>query len=113
MTAQHGERAEIRVDVTGVLLGTAADRLRSALGHVITHDRPDHLHIDLSGVRSLGDSGLYALLWGYTTAIEYGTAYRVTGAHGAALAVLRTTGTLEVLADSDDLGALLLATITR
>jgi hypothetical protein len=48
---------------------------------------------------------------GYVTATDYGTTYRVLNAHGSARHTLQTTATIDVLADSNDLGALLLAVL--
>jgi hypothetical protein len=48
---------------------------------------------------------------GYVAAVEHGTAYRVVGAAGAVRGTLRDAGVLDVLADSDDLGALMLSVL--
>jgi anti-anti-sigma regulatory factor len=78
---------------------------------VILVERPDTLLINLQDVSGFSLAGLHALLTGYVTAIDYGTSYRVRHAHGQVRDVLRATGTKEVLADSNDLGALLLAVL--
>ncbi len=46
---------------------------------------------------------------GYVNAIEYGTTCRVVNAHDHVRKALQATSILEVLADSDDIGSLLLA----
>lgn len=71
----------------------------------------DQLLVNLRGVRSFDVAAVNALLGGYRAAVEFGTTYRVTGAHGQARHVLQRTGTSDVLADSDDLGALILAAL--
>ena len=50
---------------------------------------------------------------GYVAAIQHGTSYRVVGAHGSVRHVLQRTGMSDVLADSDDLGALMVAVLLR
>ncbi|MCU1685936.1 MAG: hypothetical protein JWQ81_6675 [Amycolatopsis sp.] len=73
--------------------------------------RPDALVIDLRHVVALSITGIRTLLTGYLTAIDRGTSYRVLHAHGQARHIMLATGTVDVLADSDDLGALLLAVL--
>jgi anti-anti-sigma regulatory factor len=74
-------------------------------------DRPDELIIDLDAVVRLSTGTLAALICGYVTAIEYGTSYRVVNAHDEVRQAMQATGTLDMLADSEDTGALLLAVL--
>lgn len=76
---------------------------------VIVVDRPDELIIDLDAVVRLSTAALAALICGYVAAIEYGTSYRVVNAHGEVRQAMQATGILDMLADSDDTRALLLA----
>ncbi|WP_329064321.1 hypothetical protein [Amycolatopsis sp. NBC_01480] len=57
-------------------------------------------------------SGVHALIAGYAAAIDYGTSYHVRHAPGPVRHVLQATGTMDLLSDSDDLGALVLAVLT-
>ncbi|WP_329064306.1 STAS domain-containing protein [Amycolatopsis sp. NBC_01480] len=109
----HDSDTDMRVDVAGCVLGAAAIDLQLLITEVILLERPDTLVINLHDVTALSIAGMHALLTGYATAIDYGTSYRVLHASGQARYVLRATGTLDMLADSDDLGALLLAVLAR
>ena len=75
-------------------------------------DLADELIIDLDAVVCLSVAGLEALIAGYRTAIEYGTSYRVVNAHALGRRGMLTTETLDMLADSNDIGALLLALLS-
>jgi anti-anti-sigma regulatory factor len=90
------------------MYGAAAVQLRLMLLEAIVVDRPDELIIDLDAVVRVRADGLSALIGGYVTAIEYGTSYRVLNAHDEVRQAMLDTGTLDILADSDDTGALLL-----
>nr|CEL17553.1 hypothetical protein [Kibdelosporangium sp. MJ126-NF4]CTQ91221.1 hypothetical protein [Kibdelosporangium sp. MJ126-NF4] len=72
---------------------------------------PDTFLINLRHASALGTAGVHALLSGYATAVDCGTRYRVLHAHGTVRATLQATGTLDLLTDSDDLGALLVAVL--
>jgi anti-anti-sigma factor len=111
-TVHRGDGAGVRLDLGGDLCGTAVARLRLVLLEVIVVDRPDELIIDLDVVRCLSVTGVGALMCGYVTAIEYGTSYRVVNAHGEVRHAMLATGTLDVLTDSDDTGALLAIMLT-
>lgn len=101
--------ATVWLDLVGDLCGVAAETLRAEVVQTIVVDLPDRLFVDLDSVSGLDMAGVTALMSGYLAAIDYGVWYRVAGAHGRVREVLHTTGTLDVLADSDDLGGLLLA----
>jgi anti-anti-sigma factor len=111
ITACHDQQTGIRLAIVGAVQGTAAGRVRSALAHLITVTRPDLLRVDLAGVSWLDEAGLSALVWGYAAAIDYGSTYRVINSRGDVRHLLRATGILDVLTDSDDLGALLIAVL--
>jgi anti-anti-sigma factor len=111
ITACHDQQSGIRLAIVGAVHGVAAGRVRSVLAHLITVTRPDLLRVDLAGVSWLDEAGLTALVWGYAAAIDYGSTFRVINSQGRVRRVLRATGTLDVLADSDDLGALLIAVL--
>jgi hypothetical protein len=108
----HVGEAGLRLDVRGRVLGAAAADLQSLITEAIVARRPDTLMINLHHVTALSVTGVRALLVGYVVAIDHGTSYRVLHAHGQAHYVLQATGTMDVLADSDDLGALILAVLT-
>ncbi len=85
--------------------------LRSQLLKLITMDRVEVLQVNLTQVTALNEAGVVALMFGYAKAVDYGTTYRVRHAHGTVECALRLAGVLDVLADSEDLGALLVAAI--
>ncbi len=103
--------SDLRLDVQGEVTDTSVTRLDSLITEAIVLRRPDMLLIDLCRVTVLGEAAVRALLAGYVTAIDYGTSYRVLHAEGPARAVLQASGMVDVLADSDDLGALLHAVV--
>ena len=98
-------------DVRGQVLGAAAVDLQLLIVEVIVDRLPDSLLMNLRHVTALSVGGVRGLVTGYVTAIDNGTAYRVLNAHGPARRILQTTATIDVLADSNDLGALLLAAL--
>ncbi|WP_414938191.1 hypothetical protein [Amycolatopsis sp. cmx-11-51] len=104
-------RASLQLDVLGPVLGPATVSLQKLIIGVIVSNVPETLVINLGRTTALSLAGVNTLLTGYTTAIDYGTNYRVLHAHGPVLDILHSTGTREVLADSNDLGALLLAAL--
>jgi anti-anti-sigma factor len=111
VTEHHDSPRAIRLDLAGDLRGAAVEPLRLKIVHTITDSQPDELSLNLNAVTGLDPSGAAALMAGYLTAIEHGTIYRVVGARGMVHRVLDATGTLEVLADSNDLASLLLAVL--
>jgi anti-anti-sigma regulatory factor len=110
-TVHQAGGAALRVDVRGQVLGLAAADLRLLIVEVIVDQLPDSLLINLRHVTALSVAGVQGLVAGYVTATDYGTTYRVLNAHGPARRTLQTTATIDVLADSNDLGALLLAVL--
>lgn len=112
VTTHHGNCRVIRLDVAGALHGAAAERLTLMIVEVLVVHRPDELLVNLDAVDCVSLTGVRALLCGYVTAIDCGTSYRILNAQDQVCHLLRATGTLDVLADSDDLGALLLALLT-
>jgi anti-anti-sigma regulatory factor len=102
----------LQVDVWGHVLDAAAAELRALIVDAIRTKQPNTLVINLHHTTALGLAGTNALLAGYIAAIDCGTSYRVQHARGPVRDVLQATGTLDVLADSNDLGALLLAVLT-
>ncbi|WP_328450241.1 STAS domain-containing protein [Amycolatopsis sp. NBC_00438] len=111
MTVRRNSCGSIELVLTGEMLGSAPPSLRSRLSDLITVDRPETLLIDLQQVTAISSAGIHALVFGYTIAVDHGTSYRVRHARGQVRRVLQLAGVLEMLTDSDDLGALLLATI--
>ena len=107
---QAGDRV-VRLDLLGDLRGSAAPALRSMLVQAVGTDLPDELLVGLDAVSILDVATVSALMAGYVAAVEHGTSYRVVGAHGRVRHVLQRTGMSDVLADSDDLGALMLAVL--
>ncbi|MFE9750223.1 STAS domain-containing protein [Saccharothrix saharensis] len=99
--------------MVGHLRSLEAHRLGSTLVRTIVVDLPDRLQVDLQSVVSIDFAGVHALLSRYATAIEYGTRYRVADSDPEVGRVLRATDTFDLLGDSEDLGALLLAVLTR
>lgn len=110
-TTHYDGDPRIRLDVAGQVLGGAADDLRLLITEVVLVDRPDTLLTNLHHVTALGVTGIAALLTGYLTAMDYGTSYHLLDAHGQARDVLQATGIIDMLADNNDLGALLLAVL--
>ncbi|WP_409494587.1 hypothetical protein [Amycolatopsis sp. cmx-11-12] len=97
----------LRLDVHGPVLGPATVFLQNLIVSSIVLTLPETLVIDLRHTTSLDLAGVNTLLTGYNTAIDHGTSYRVLHACGPVRDLLQLTRTWEVLADSDDLGALL------
>jgi len=87
--------------------------LQTMIFGAITEEWADELIVDLDGVDFLGAEGHWVLVSGYVVAVEYGTTYRVVNAGGQVLAGLQANRTSDMLADSHDLGALLLALLSR
>jgi anti-anti-sigma factor len=108
-TTEHGDGSAVRLDLAGDLHGCATAQLRLRLVETIIIERPDELIIDLGALNGLSSAGLAALICGYVAAIDYGTSYRVVNARHDVRRVIEESGTLDMLADSDDVGSLLLA----
>jgi anti-anti-sigma factor len=108
-TADNSDRAAVRLDLAGDLHGAAVAQLRLRLLESIIAERSDDLIIDLDAVTCLSPAALATLIVGCVTAIDYGTSYRVINAHDNVRRVIEASGTADLLADSDDIGALLLA----
>jgi anti-anti-sigma regulatory factor len=105
-----GDRT-VQLDLVGDLRGSVVQPLRSTVVQTIVGDLPDQLLVRLDDVHEIDEAGVTALMSGYIAAIDYGTSYRVRGARGSVRRVLHATRTLDVLADSDDLAALLLSVL--
>jgi anti-anti-sigma regulatory factor len=101
----------LQLDVHGEVLGAAAERLKALAMDAIMMIQLDTFVIDLHYATAIDFAGMRALLAGYTTAIEHGTRYCALRAHGPVRDALQAAGVLGVLADSEDLGALLLAVV--
>ncbi|MDT7803931.1 MAG: hypothetical protein QOI78_7364 [Actinomycetota bacterium] len=111
MNIRRNSRVNIELDLTGEVLGAASGPLRSRLADLIVVEGPEVLLINLAQVTAMSSAGIHALMFGYTTAVDHGTSYRVRHARGEVRRVLQLAGVLDMLADSDDLGALLLAEV--
>ncbi|WIV59153.1 STAS domain-containing protein [Amycolatopsis nalaikhensis] len=90
-----------------------AATLTALIIDTVAMELPTTLLIDLRHVTALDFAGLRALLAGYRAAVDHGTSYHLLHAEGPARDLLQATGTLDMLADSDDLGALMLAVLTQ
>ncbi|WP_439377383.1 STAS domain-containing protein [Amycolatopsis lexingtonensis] len=111
MSTRYSGVSDVELCLSGEMLGIAPDALRVRVRDLILTDHLDLLVINVDQMTALGSAGIHALMSGYITAIEQGTSYRLCNAHGEVRRVLQLTGLLDVLADSDDVGALLLATL--
>jgi anti-anti-sigma factor len=111
INVRRNSRTDIELDLMGEMLGGAPRALRSRLSGLIVVERPEVLLINLDQVTALSSAGIHALMFGYTAAIDHGTSYKVRHARGEVRRVLQLAGVLDMLSDSDDLGALLLATM--
>jgi anti-anti-sigma regulatory factor len=105
--------AVVVLRVAGLLGGPEVATLQAAIVEAVVGDHADELVIDLAGVDRLGVCGHLVLVTSYVVAVEYGAAFRVISARGPVLAELRANHTFDMLADSGDLGALLLAVVRR
>ncbi|MFD1364491.1 STAS domain-containing protein [Actinoplanes sichuanensis] len=99
--------------VVGLLGGSEVATLQAAIVEAVVGDHSDELVVDLAGVDRLGVCGHHVLVTGYIVAVEYGAAFRVINARGPVLCELRANHTFDMLADSRDLGALLLAVVRQ
>ncbi len=109
----HGVGGVTRVNPAGDIRGAAVGRLHMMLIEVILVDLPAHLIVDLGAVTYLSHPGIVMLAHSCGTAVEYGTGYRVVGARDQARQALHDSGVHEWLADSEDLGALVLALLAQ
>jgi len=103
----------IMLDVAGEIRGAAVAQLELTLLEVIIADFPRELIIDLHAATWLSSTGVNALVTGYTVAIEYGTLYRVINADHDVRHALEVAGVHDLLTNSDDVGALVLALLLR
>jgi anti-anti-sigma factor len=103
---------DVELNLAGDLLSEGFSlSLQSQISGLIVADHPELLRINLEQVTALSSAGIRTLIDGYSTAISHGTSYQVRHARGAVRRVLKLAGVLSMLADSDDVGALLLATM--
>ncbi|WP_157631905.1 STAS domain-containing protein [Catelliglobosispora koreensis] len=105
--------SSVRLELAGDVRGVAAEQLTPMILEAIVAGWADELHVDLDAVTYLDGAGVLALVCGYVAAVECGSAYRVVNARGQAQRTLEATGVVEMLADSEDLGALVLALLSR
>ncbi|MFJ7215064.1 STAS domain-containing protein [Amycolatopsis sp. NPDC098790] len=96
----------LELDLTGEMLGNAPARLQSRIASLIAEDHPERLVVDLAELTALSSDGIHALLSGYSTAVGHGVHYQVRHAHGEVRRVLQLADVHDVLADSNDHGAL-------
>ncbi|MEV6905288.1 STAS domain-containing protein [Amycolatopsis sp. NPDC051372] len=101
----------LQVNVRGPVVGYTADELRAVITEAIELRNPNELLVNLWDVTILSSAGVSALLAGYVASVDWGTSYRVTEIRGQPRALLQAVGVLDMLADSNDLGALVLAVI--
>jgi anti-anti-sigma regulatory factor len=105
--------AAIRLDLVGELCGPDVVTLQTMIFKAILEQPSDELVVDLGRVDILGADGHEVLVSGYVVAVEYGATYRVVNARGQVLAALQAHQTADMLSDSRDLGALVLALLQR
>jgi anti-anti-sigma regulatory factor len=101
----------INLTLAGELHGHDVVTLLKMIFGAIIGGLPDELILDLDETTFLGDDGHWVLVAGYAVAIQYGTRFRVVNARGQVRHRLQATETLDALADSDDLGALVAAVL--
>lgn len=99
----------VQLDLAGEVRGAGVYQLVALICDVIVDDVADELIIDLDAVNSLDPVGVWVLICGYEVTMECGIVYRVLNPRGQARQALQAAGMLEVLADSEDVGAMLLA----
>jgi anti-anti-sigma factor len=104
--------AVVQLDLVGEVRGTAVHQLATLILDAIVVDLADELVIDLDAVGFLDPAEVWALICGYEAAVECGTLYRVVNARDQVHHALEATGMMDVLADSQDIGAVLLALLT-
>lgn len=109
----YQESGTVWLNLAGDLRSSAAEPLRATVMQTIEVNQPDRLNVRLDAVSDIDLAGVMALISGYLAAIHHGTSYQVAGARGRVRQVLQALGILDVLADSEDLGALLLALMLR
>ena len=99
----------VRLELCGDLRGAVVNQVATLILDAVVVDLVDELIVDLDGVGFVDTAGLRVLLGCYEVAIECGTLYRVINAHGQVHDALAAIGMVDVLADSEDIGAVLLA----
>ncbi|MFJ7213538.1 STAS domain-containing protein [Amycolatopsis sp. NPDC098790] len=97
---------QLELALMGEMLGNAPFRLQVRITSLIADARPDRLVVDLAELTALSSAGIHALLSGYSSAIDHGVHYQVRHARGEVGRILRLADLQEVLADSNDHGAL-------
>jgi anti-anti-sigma factor len=112
-TARRISDTAISLELAGELRGHDIWTLQKMISAAIADGLPDELVVDLDEVTFLGRDGHMVLVAGYIVAIEHGTRYRAINARGQVRSRLQATQTLDVLADSQDLGALVAAALLR
>ena len=102
----------VRLDLAGEVRGPVVHQLATLIVDAVVVDLPDELIIDLDAVSFLDTTGVGVLIWGYGAAMDCGTLYRVVNARDQVHHALAAIGMVEVLADPQDIGAVLLALLT-
>jgi anti-anti-sigma factor len=112
-TRRYVNGGVVHLDLAGEVRGAAdANDLAMLIFDALMLDFADELIIDLDAVGFLDAAGVGALVCGYEAAVECRVVYRVVHAREQPRQALLATGMLEVLADSQDIGAVLLALVT-
>lgn len=110
--SEHRAGAITHLTVSGPVTEQTAVELTRLIDRVLVTGYVTEVIVSLDAVELLDDSGIWALIHGYASAAEHGVTYRVVNAHGQPRYALRSAGIDDVLADSRDIGALLLALLT-
>lgn len=108
-TKQYVTDTVVRLQLAGEVRGPKVNQLGMSIIESIVMDFADEVVVDLDAVRALDTAGVCVLIWAHHAAVEWGSVYRVVNAHGQVHRALLATGMQGVLADSEDIGALLLA----
>jgi len=104
--------AVVRLDLAGEVRGPVLRQLATLIVDAVVVDLTDELVIDLDAVSFLDPAGVGVLIWGYEAAMDCGTLYRVVNPRDQVHRALAAIGMVDVLADSQDIGAVLLALLT-
>jgi len=86
-----------RLAIIGEIDLQVRDRLADMLRDLLTSERS--VEVDLGGVTFLDSSGIGALVHAYHRAAADGRGFRVIGARGTVLRVLKLTGVDQIFAD--------------
>ena len=103
-----GTGKAVRVELFGEISGAAAGRLRSILVQE-AESMPARLLVDLGAVERIDFEIVISLMAGYNAAVEHGALYQIVGVRDQVRRTLERWQMLDVLTDSDDLGALIVA----